>query len=108
MRQALKFLFVSMSLSLALMSSLSANEIARGEGGGGRAGGGDRGAGDRGDLNRGDLNRNDGYGGGYGGGGVYYNTGYGTTLLPDPVLTPNDDMDSIYNQNLKSMEKTGQ
>jgi len=98
-------------LTFALIATVTAenNEIARGGGGGGHAGGADRGAGDRGDLNRNDLNRNDGVGGygGYGG-GVYYNGGYAPTLLPDPVLTPNDDMDSLYEQNLKNMRKTGQ
>lgn len=107
-----KILFL-LPLSFALVAALAAenNEIARGEGGGGRgAGGADRGAGDlnRGDLNRGDLNRNDGLGGAGYGGGLYYNGGYSPVLLPDPVLTPNDDMDSLYNQNLKSMRQTGQ
>lgn len=109
-----KILFL-IPLSFALIATVNAenNEIARG-GGGGHEGGGDRGAdrgpGDlnRGDLNRGDLNRNDGLGGSGSGGGVYYNGGYSPVLLPDPVLTPNDDMDSLYQRNLKNMKKTGQ
>ena len=111
-----KILFL-IPLSFALIATVNAenNEIARGGGGGGggHAGGaghaGDRGDLNRGDLNRGDFNRNDGVGGygGYGG-GAYYNGGYAPVLLPDPVLTPNDDMDSLYEQNLKSMRKTGQ
>ncbi len=97
-------------LTFALIATVTAenSEIARGGGGGGHAGGGVH-AGDHGDLNRGDFHRHDGVGGygGYGG-GVYYNGGYSPVLLPDPVLTPNDDMDSLYEQNLRSMRKTGQ
>lgn len=120
------FLFI-IPLSLVLLSHTSANtnntsdNIARSAGGGGgRAGGGfdSRGmdAGRAGfDNNAGfnhidgaDRNWNNNYGGGTYYNGGYYG-GYGPYLLPDSNATqdPNDDMNSIYNQNLRNMEKTG-
>lgn len=116
MRLYLKFAMFAVPLSLALISSVSAAEdspeIARGGAAAGHGGG---------DFNRGgsinhndnfhhndNLNR-DGYHGGYGGG--YYNGGYGggygPVLLPDP-MNSDQDVDSIYNQNLRNMRQTGQ
>jgi hypothetical protein len=125
-----KNLMFIIPLSFVLISNVSAHNddsslVARGGAGGaggGRAGGFEGGHMDagRGDLNRNNLDHSnwnrgayDGYGegvyntGGYNN-GVYYNGGYGTGLMQDPVLTPNDDMDSLYLQNQKNMEKTGQ
>ncbi len=119
MKKILKSFIFIVPLSFVLLSHTSTtsdNNIARGGGGGGHGGTGFSGHGidaGRGGFDHGaDRNWNNNYNGygGYGG-GVYHNggyNGYGPVLLPDSTQDPNDDMNQMYQQNLRNMEKTGE
>lgn len=112
----MKYLGIMAAMAVLMCGSSFAAEdnelITRGggHGGGGHAGGHAGGADFHhgGEFNRGYDHRNNwDYGGGYYGGWGGYDY-----VLPaptyDPLQDPNDDMNQLYQQNLRNMERTGQ